>query len=203
MTRPTFRKSILTSIVWLAAMAAAGPASAANWLLLQGTEPDGSADLARVWGLGWPLLIAMGYFGGGLLGREGRRGVDGLVIHSVALEKFNDLRDRHGDLPSFGWAHSMVLQKQYTPPRGTWGAAHGESGRNTANILYFQWSFLPCARNILEYYCRTTYLYCREDDFSCIKGNIIRIRPILDIFIDFLVRNPTYIIVKGFTLFMT
>jgi hypothetical protein len=31
-------------------MAAAGPASAANWLLLQGTEPDGSADLARVWG---------------------------------------------------------------------------------------------------------------------------------------------------------
>ena len=50
MTTPTFRKSILTSLVWLAAIAASGSASAANWLLLQGTEPDGSADLARVWG---------------------------------------------------------------------------------------------------------------------------------------------------------
>ena len=50
MTISTYRKSILASLVWLAALLAAGPASAANWLMVQGTEPAGSADLARVWG---------------------------------------------------------------------------------------------------------------------------------------------------------
>jgi hypothetical protein len=50
MTITTYRKAIFASLVWLTAMLASGTAGAANWLLLQGTEPDGSADLARVWG---------------------------------------------------------------------------------------------------------------------------------------------------------
>jgi len=50
MTTSTYTKSILASLVWLAALLASGPASAANWLMVQGTEPAGSADLARVWG---------------------------------------------------------------------------------------------------------------------------------------------------------
>jgi len=44
------RKLILTSAVWLVVTLASGPVNAANWLMLQGTEPAGSADLARVWG---------------------------------------------------------------------------------------------------------------------------------------------------------
>jgi len=50
MTSHTYRKIVLTSLVWLVAMLASGGASAANWLMVQGTEPEGSADLARVWG---------------------------------------------------------------------------------------------------------------------------------------------------------
>jgi hypothetical protein len=41
---------LLTGAIWLLAMLASGPLLAADWLKLQGTEPDGSADLARVWG---------------------------------------------------------------------------------------------------------------------------------------------------------
>ena len=44
------RKLLLTSAVWLVVTLASGPVNAANWLMLQGTEPAGSADLARVWG---------------------------------------------------------------------------------------------------------------------------------------------------------
>ena len=50
MTKQNYRKIFLASLVWLVAMSASGAASAANWLMVQGTEPDGSADLARVWG---------------------------------------------------------------------------------------------------------------------------------------------------------
>jgi hypothetical protein len=45
-----FRKLLLTSAIWLVVTLASGPVNAANWLMLQGTEPAGSADLARVWG---------------------------------------------------------------------------------------------------------------------------------------------------------
>ena len=45
-----YRKLVLTSLVWLVALCVSGTASAANWLMVQGTEPAGSADLARVWG---------------------------------------------------------------------------------------------------------------------------------------------------------
>jgi hypothetical protein len=45
-----FRKLLLTSTIWLVVTLASGPVNAANWLMLQGTEPAGSADLARVWG---------------------------------------------------------------------------------------------------------------------------------------------------------
>jgi hypothetical protein len=34
----------------IAALLVAGPASAANWLMVQGTEPESSAQLAKVWG---------------------------------------------------------------------------------------------------------------------------------------------------------
>ena len=34
----------------LIVLLASAPAHAANWLMIQGTEPAGSADLARVWG---------------------------------------------------------------------------------------------------------------------------------------------------------
>ena len=50
MTMKTYRKLVLTGLVWLVAMSASGAASAATRLMDQGTEPDGSADLARVWG---------------------------------------------------------------------------------------------------------------------------------------------------------
>src|SRR5210317_2408237 len=50
MTNPRYRKLVLTSLVWVVAVCASGTASAANWLMVQGTEPAGSADLARVWG---------------------------------------------------------------------------------------------------------------------------------------------------------
>ncbi len=45
-----FRKMILTGVTLLVALMVSGPASAVSWLMLQGTEPDGSAQLARVWG---------------------------------------------------------------------------------------------------------------------------------------------------------
>ena len=44
------KKLLVTAAVWLVAVMASGPLLAANWLFLQGTEPEGSADLARVWG---------------------------------------------------------------------------------------------------------------------------------------------------------
>jgi len=44
------RKLLLTAAVWLVAALASGPATAADWLMVQGTEPPGSADVARVWG---------------------------------------------------------------------------------------------------------------------------------------------------------
>jgi hypothetical protein len=50
MTKQNYRKIFLASLVWLVAMSSSGAASAANWLMVQGTEPPGSADLARVWG---------------------------------------------------------------------------------------------------------------------------------------------------------
>ena len=50
MRKQMFRKIVLASLVWLVGMLASGAASAANWLMVQGTEPEGSADLARVWG---------------------------------------------------------------------------------------------------------------------------------------------------------
>ena len=46
----SYRKVVLAGLVGFAAMLASGTAGAANWLMVQGTEPDGSADLARVWG---------------------------------------------------------------------------------------------------------------------------------------------------------
>ena len=46
----SYRKIVLAGLVGFAAMVASGAAGAANWLMVQGTEPDGSADLARVWG---------------------------------------------------------------------------------------------------------------------------------------------------------
>ena len=45
-----FRKLILTGITMLVALMVSGPASAVSWLMLQGTEPEGSAQLAKVWG---------------------------------------------------------------------------------------------------------------------------------------------------------
>ena len=50
MNTSKFRKLLLTSAIWLVVTLASGPVNAANWLMLQGTEPAGSADLARVWG---------------------------------------------------------------------------------------------------------------------------------------------------------
>ena len=50
MNTSKFRKLLLTSAIWLVVTLASGPVNAANWLMLQGTEPEGSADLARVWG---------------------------------------------------------------------------------------------------------------------------------------------------------
>ena len=44
------KKLLLISISWLIVTLASGPANAANWLFLQGTEPAGSADPVRVWG---------------------------------------------------------------------------------------------------------------------------------------------------------
>ena len=44
------KKLLLISITWLVVTLASGPANAANWLMLQGTEPAGSADPVRVWG---------------------------------------------------------------------------------------------------------------------------------------------------------
>ena len=41
------QKLVLTTAL---ALGVAGPASAANWLALQGTEPPGSADRAKLWG---------------------------------------------------------------------------------------------------------------------------------------------------------
>jgi hypothetical protein len=43
-------KRTILCLAWFATMFVSGTASAANWLMVQGTEPDGSADLARVWG---------------------------------------------------------------------------------------------------------------------------------------------------------
>jgi len=43
-------KVVRMTLPVLAALAVAAPAGAANWLMVQGTEPDGSADLGRVWG---------------------------------------------------------------------------------------------------------------------------------------------------------
>ena len=45
-----FRKIVLTSVTLLVALMVSGPASAVSWLMLQGTEPEGSAQLAKVWG---------------------------------------------------------------------------------------------------------------------------------------------------------
>jgi hypothetical protein len=45
-----FRKMIFTAATLLVALMASGPASAVSWLMLQGTEPAGSAQLAKVWG---------------------------------------------------------------------------------------------------------------------------------------------------------
>jgi hypothetical protein len=45
-----FRKTVLTGITLLVALMVSGPASAVSWLMLQGTEPEGSAQLAKVWG---------------------------------------------------------------------------------------------------------------------------------------------------------
>jgi hypothetical protein len=50
MNNQIHRKLVLTGLAWLVAMLTSGAASAANWLMVQGTEPEGSADLARVWG---------------------------------------------------------------------------------------------------------------------------------------------------------
>jgi len=47
-------KLILTGSAWLVVALAAGPVHASNWLMIQGTEPEGSADLARVWGFVQP-----------------------------------------------------------------------------------------------------------------------------------------------------
>jgi hypothetical protein len=44
------KKLLLISLTWLVVTLASGPANAANWLFLQGTEPPGSADPVRVWG---------------------------------------------------------------------------------------------------------------------------------------------------------
>ena len=43
-------KRTILCLAWFATLFVSGTASAANWLIVQGTEPDGSADLARVWG---------------------------------------------------------------------------------------------------------------------------------------------------------
>jgi hypothetical protein len=50
MNTPKFRKILATTAAWLIVAGASGPANAADWLMIQGTEPEGSADLARVWG---------------------------------------------------------------------------------------------------------------------------------------------------------
>jgi hypothetical protein len=50
MTRYVLGKLSRVGLAGLLAMWIAGPAGAANWLMVQGTEPEGSADLARVWG---------------------------------------------------------------------------------------------------------------------------------------------------------
>jgi len=44
------KKLLLTGVSWLIVTLASGPVYAANWLMLQGTEPPGSADPVRVWG---------------------------------------------------------------------------------------------------------------------------------------------------------
>jgi len=45
-----FRKRTVLCLAWFTTMLLSGTVSASNWLMVQGTEPDGSADLARVWG---------------------------------------------------------------------------------------------------------------------------------------------------------
>jgi len=43
-------KVFLTCLLGFVALLSSGTLLAANWLMVQGTEPAGSADLARVWG---------------------------------------------------------------------------------------------------------------------------------------------------------
>ncbi len=50
MLKQSLKKFLYGSTVTITALLASGTASAANWLMIQGTEPEGSADLARVWG---------------------------------------------------------------------------------------------------------------------------------------------------------
>jgi hypothetical protein len=44
------KRLLWAGATWLIVLLASAPAHAANWLMIQGTEPPGSADLARVWG---------------------------------------------------------------------------------------------------------------------------------------------------------
>jgi hypothetical protein len=50
MRHMTFNRIMVGAAIGLCALLASINAQAANWLLVQGTEPEGSADLARVWG---------------------------------------------------------------------------------------------------------------------------------------------------------
>jgi hypothetical protein len=50
MKQSILRSKILAGLAGLGTLFAAGTAGAADWLKVQGTEPEGSADLARVWG---------------------------------------------------------------------------------------------------------------------------------------------------------
>jgi hypothetical protein len=45
-----YKKVVLAGVSWLLMLVVSGPATAANWLFLQGTEPAGSEKLAKVWG---------------------------------------------------------------------------------------------------------------------------------------------------------
>ena len=50
MNTSKFRKILMFTTVWLVVTLASGALSAADWLMVQGTEPEGSADPVRVWG---------------------------------------------------------------------------------------------------------------------------------------------------------
>jgi hypothetical protein len=53
MTHPSKRHSLLAT-AFAAALSATAPAQAANWLMLQGTEPEGAAARAKIWGFVQP-----------------------------------------------------------------------------------------------------------------------------------------------------